>query len=108
MSDEHDDEITLPGIPVPRHRAVEEHPEEPPDESTVAIIGIIAGLHRSVAALEKLAIACPPTGSPGRDRGVEILANAHGELESLHYDTRRALLALRREERAALADSRKR
>jgi hypothetical protein len=98
MSNEHDDEVTRPDIPVPRHRA----DDEPPDDATVAIIGIITGLHRATAALERLAIACPTAGSPGRERGLEILALAFGEGGDLHHETRRGILALIREEREAI------
>jgi hypothetical protein len=37
-------------------------------------------------------------GEAGRERHLEVLAHAHGELGMLHHDTRRLILQIKREE----------
>lgn len=102
----HDDEITVPGIPVPGRPTGAIGPAEPSreaeDESAsdelVALCGITVGANKTAAAFGELAATCCPRGSPGRRRSLEILAFQAGEIGSEWHETRRDLLALIREE----------
>ncbi len=59
---------------------------------------IAGSLGRAVAAVRTLAGLVPGLGEAGRRRSLEVLAHALGILGDLAHDTRRAILALVREE----------
>jgi hypothetical protein len=91
----HDDDITRPDLP--GLGPVEEHtlPGVGPNDVLISI-ALAAG--RALAAIGSLATECPPPGSPGRRRHLEVLSHHWGELGVLCHDTRRAIIALKHEE----------
>jgi hypothetical protein len=99
---DHDDDLTVPDIPIPYHGPK----GQVADDTTVAIAGILVGLHRTVASLEELASACPPIGAPGWRRNIEVFAGIIGQISDLGHATRRDLYALIREQKAKEANAR--
>jgi hypothetical protein len=96
MSDEHDGDVTSPDLPSGLGSADE--PTNPGVGTGEAFIATTAGAYRTVATLQALAESCPPFGSAGRRRHIEVFALTAGELGMLCFDIQRIALALNREE----------
>src|SRR5689334_7157399 len=94
-SDEHDDDVTKPDRPGLGNG---EDTTSPGVGTGEAYFAVIVNADRAMAALKVLAGACPRMVEAGRERHLEVLAHAHGELGMLHHGTRRLILQLIREE----------
>lgn len=63
-----------------------------------AYASIERSLERAVGAIRTLVASCPEPEEEGRERHLEVLSHAFGELGDLSHDSRRVTLQLKREE----------
>ncbi len=88
QSDEHDGDATSPDLGA----------DDKTNPGAGPFASIAGSLGRAVAAVRTMAGLVPGLGETGRRRSLEVLAHALGILGDLAHDTRRAILALIREE----------